>query len=53
MVILIAGGGIGGLTAALSLHAAGMTDVQVLDASPSIESVFSGKKNKRGRASTF
>jgi 2-polyprenyl-6-methoxyphenol hydroxylase-like FAD-dependent oxidoreductase len=30
--ILIAGGGIGGLSAALSLHAAGFTDVQVMEA---------------------
>lgn len=32
MRILIAGGGIGGLSAALSLHAAGFTDVQVVEA---------------------
>jgi 5-methylphenazine-1-carboxylate 1-monooxygenase len=42
MTILIAGGGIGGLTAALSLHAAGMADLQVLEASPSIEAVGVG-----------
>jgi 5-methylphenazine-1-carboxylate 1-monooxygenase len=35
MKVLIAGGGIGGLTAALSLHAAGMTDAQVVEAAPS------------------
>lgn len=42
MTVLIAGGGIGGLTAALSLHAAGMADVQVLEAAPSIEAVGVG-----------
>jgi 2-polyprenyl-6-methoxyphenol hydroxylase-like FAD-dependent oxidoreductase len=43
MTILIAGGGIGGLTAALSLHAAGMTNVVVFEAAPSIEPVGVGK----------
>lgn len=42
MTILIVGGGIGGLTAALSLHAAGMRDIQVLEAAPSIEPVGVG-----------
>src|SRR3954451_16393273 len=42
MTILIAGGGIGGVTAALSLHATGMTDIQVLEAAPSIEPVGVG-----------
>jgi 2-polyprenyl-6-methoxyphenol hydroxylase-like FAD-dependent oxidoreductase len=42
MAILTAGGGIGGLTAASSLHAVGITDVQVLEASPSIEAVGVG-----------
>ncbi|MFB6891660.1 flavin-dependent oxidoreductase [Kitasatospora sp. NPDC056327] len=37
MSILIAGGGIGGLTAALSLHAAGVGDVRVLEAVPEIK----------------
>jgi 2-polyprenyl-6-methoxyphenol hydroxylase-like FAD-dependent oxidoreductase len=34
--ILIAGAGIGGLTAALSLHAAGFTEVQILEAARSL-----------------
>ena len=42
MAILIAGVGIGGVTAALNLHAAGMADVQVLEASPSTEAVVVG-----------
>jgi 2-polyprenyl-6-methoxyphenol hydroxylase-like FAD-dependent oxidoreductase len=42
MRILIAGGGIGGLTAASSLHAAGITDVQIFEASPFIEAVGVG-----------
>ena len=42
MAILIAGVGIGGVTAASSLHAAGMADVQVLEASPSTEAVVVG-----------
>ncbi len=42
MAILIAGGGIGGLTAALSLHAAGITDVQILETSSSIEVIGVG-----------
>ena len=36
MKILIAGGGIGGLTTALSLHAAGQTDLQVFEAAAEI-----------------
>ncbi|MDT0494115.1 FAD-dependent monooxygenase [Streptomyces sp. NPDC012600] len=36
MTLLIAGGGIGGLTAALSLHAEGISDVRVLEAVPEI-----------------
>ncbi|WP_310718199.1 flavin-dependent oxidoreductase [Streptomyces lydicus] len=36
MTLLIAGGGIGGLTAALSLHAEGIEDVRVLEAVPEI-----------------
>ena len=36
MRILIAGGGIGGLTAALSLHAAGFDDVRIVEAAPAI-----------------
>jgi 2-polyprenyl-6-methoxyphenol hydroxylase-like FAD-dependent oxidoreductase len=42
MAILIAGVGIGGLTAASSLHATGVADVQVLEASPSTEAVGVG-----------
>ncbi|MEU4804128.1 flavin-dependent oxidoreductase [Actinosynnema sp. NPDC023587] len=34
MKVIVAGGGIGGLAAALSLHAAGITDVLVLEAVP-------------------
>lgn len=34
MKVLIAGGGIGGLTAALSLHALGHTDIRVVEANP-------------------
>jgi 2-polyprenyl-6-methoxyphenol hydroxylase-like FAD-dependent oxidoreductase len=34
--VVVAGGGIGGLTAALSLHAAGITDVAVLEAAPEL-----------------
>ena len=37
MKILIAGGGIGGLTAALLLHAAGFNDIEVLESVPRIE----------------
>ncbi|MFE9724357.1 flavin-dependent oxidoreductase [Streptomyces sp. NPDC005794] len=36
MTLLVAGGGIGGLTAALSLHAEGIRDVRVLEAVPEI-----------------
>jgi 2-polyprenyl-6-methoxyphenol hydroxylase-like FAD-dependent oxidoreductase len=42
MRILIAGGGIGGLTTALSLHAAGNTDLQVLEAAAEIRQVGVG-----------
>ncbi|MBM7081363.1 flavin-dependent oxidoreductase [Micromonospora humidisoli] len=36
MRVLIAGGGIGGLTLALSLHAVGITDIRVVEAAPAI-----------------
>ena len=36
MRVLIAGGGIGGLTLALSLHAAGISDIRVVEAAPEI-----------------
>lgn len=36
MRVVVVGGGIGGLAAALSLHAAGVGDVQVLEAAPEI-----------------
>ena len=42
MAIVIAGGGIGGLTAALSLHAAGRSDVLVLEAAREIRDVGVG-----------
>ncbi len=42
MSILIAGGGIGGLAAALSLHAAGLHEVQVLEAASEIRQVGVG-----------
>jgi 5-methylphenazine-1-carboxylate 1-monooxygenase len=42
MSILIAGGGIGGLAAALSLHAAGLREVQVLEAATEIRQVGVG-----------
>jgi 2-polyprenyl-6-methoxyphenol hydroxylase-like FAD-dependent oxidoreductase len=42
MNILIAGGGIGGLAAALSLHAAGLHEVQVLEAATEIRQVGVG-----------
>jgi 2-polyprenyl-6-methoxyphenol hydroxylase-like FAD-dependent oxidoreductase len=42
MSILIAGGGIGGLAAALSLHAAGLREVQVLEAASEIRQVGVG-----------
>ena len=35
--VLICGGGIGGLALALSLHAAGWTDLEVFEAAPRIE----------------
>ncbi|MGW7367293.1 flavin-dependent oxidoreductase [Streptomyces sp. NPDC054841] len=37
MRILIAGGGIGGLSAALSLHAAGFTNVQIVEAARALQ----------------
>lgn len=40
--IVIAGGGIAGLTAALSLHAVGRTDVMVVEAAPEIQPVGAG-----------
>ncbi len=42
MKIVIAGAGIGGLTAALSLHATGMTDISVLEAAREIQQVGVG-----------
>ncbi|MCS6762924.1 MAG: hypothetical protein MO853_01620 [Candidatus Protistobacter heckmanni] len=42
MAILIAGAGIGGLTAALSLHAAGCKDVRVLEAAQEIRQLGVG-----------
>ena len=42
MSILIAGGGIGGLAAALSLHAAGLHDLQVLEAASEIRQIGVG-----------
>jgi len=42
MKIVIAGAGIGGLTAALSLHAAGMTNIIVLEAAREIQQVGVG-----------
>ena len=40
--ILVAGGGIGGLSLALSLHAAGLNDVDVFEAAPSFEELGVG-----------
>ncbi|MEU3459614.1 flavin-dependent oxidoreductase [Streptomyces sp. NPDC006733] len=40
--VVIAGGGIAGLTAALSLHAAGRTDVLVVEAAPEVQPVGAG-----------
>jgi 2-polyprenyl-6-methoxyphenol hydroxylase-like FAD-dependent oxidoreductase len=40
--ILIAGGGIGGLSLALSLHAAGLNDIEVFEAAPAIEELGVG-----------
>ncbi|MGM1063960.1 flavin-dependent oxidoreductase [Saccharothrix sp. Mg75] len=42
MKVVIAGAGIGGLTAALSLHAAGITDVLLLEAVPEIRPIGVG-----------
>ena len=42
MRVLIAGGGIGGLSLALSLHAAGIGDVEVFEAAPEIEELGVG-----------
>ena len=42
MRILIAGGGIGGLTTALSLQAAGQTDLQVFEAAAEIRQLGVG-----------
>ena len=42
MKVLIAGGGIGGLSLGLSLHAAGIDDVEVFEAAPSIEELGVG-----------
>ena len=42
MRVVIAGAGIGGLTLALSLHAAGITDVEVLEAAPQIRPIGVG-----------
>ncbi|PAZ14322.1 flavin-dependent oxidoreductase [Streptomyces sp. SA15] len=42
MKFLIAGAGIGGLTAALSLHSVGMRDVRVLEAVPEIRPLGAG-----------
>ncbi|MCB5167511.1 flavin-dependent oxidoreductase [Streptomyces bambusae] len=40
--ILIAGAGIGGLTTALSLHAAGLHDVRILEACPNLREIGAG-----------
>ncbi|MEV4195042.1 FAD-dependent monooxygenase [Streptomyces toxytricini] len=40
--ILIAGAGIGGLTTALSLHAAGLRDVRIVEACPNLRAVGAG-----------
>ncbi|MFD7614377.1 FAD-dependent monooxygenase [Streptomyces sp. NPDC059828] len=42
MKIVIAGAGIGGLTAALSLHSVGLRDIQVLEAVPEIRPLGAG-----------
>ena len=42
MKVLVAGGGIGGLSLALSLHAAGVDSVEVFEASAEIEEVGVG-----------
>ena len=42
MDVVIAGGGIGGLTAALCLHAAGFTGVRVMEAAPGIRPMGAG-----------
>ncbi|MGB8201134.1 MAG: FAD-dependent monooxygenase, partial [Pseudonocardiaceae bacterium] len=40
--VIIAGGGIGGMAAALSLHAAGITDVEVYESAPAIRELGVG-----------
>jgi 2-polyprenyl-6-methoxyphenol hydroxylase-like FAD-dependent oxidoreductase len=42
MKVLVAGGGIGGLSLALSLHAAGLDEVEVFEASPVVEELGVG-----------
>ena len=42
MKVLIAGGGIGGLSLGLSLHAVGIDDVEVFEAAPSIDELGVG-----------
>lgn len=42
MRILVVGGGIGGLSLALSLHAAGLEDVEVLEAAPALQELGVG-----------
>lgn len=42
MRIVIAGAGIGGLTAALSLHAAGFSDIMLLESAPEIQPIGVG-----------
>ncbi|HWA21215.1 MAG TPA: flavin-dependent oxidoreductase [Caulobacterales bacterium] len=42
MRVIIIGGGIGGLTAALSLHAAGLQDIEVFEAAPEIKALGVG-----------
>ena len=42
MKVLVAGGGIGGFSLALSLHAAGLDDVEIFEASPVVEELGVG-----------